>query len=156
MGAVCVTSPTGVTWTVRRRWLPHREGIGPRARWRRHRERGGSDWASGIDALDFGSDLAGIAIVLGLIVLILVLLFFGWPLVLIGIDLAWLLLVGIFGTIGRVVLRRPWRVEARSDGERRDWFVQGLRQSGRHRDEIARQLRHGQNPLGDGSAALTH
>ena len=156
MGAVRVTSPAGATWTVRRRWLPHREGIGPRERFRRHRERGGSDWGGGLDVLDFGSDLAGIAVVIGLIVAILVVLFFGWPLVLIGIDLVWLLVVGIFGTIGRVVLRRPWRVEARTAGERRDWYVQGFRAAGQHRDEIARQLRHGQNPLGDDAGALAH
>lgn len=158
MGAVRVTTPGGAIWTVRRRWLPHRDGIGPRARWRRHRERrgSGSDWSDGFAALDFGSDVAGVAVVIGLVLAIILVIVFGWPLVLIGIDLVWLLLVGIFGTIGRVVLRRPWRVEARSGDERRDWYVQGFRQSGRHRDEIARQLRHGQNPLGDGSAALTH
>jgi hypothetical protein len=87
-----------------------------------------------------------------------VLLLVGWPLILIGIDLIWLLLVFGFGLIGRVVLRRPWRVEAvRDDGrERRAWFVRGYRAAGRHRDEVARRFRHGQNPSGDQPGALAH
>lgn len=101
-------------------------------------------------------EVAALAIVAVLIVAVVVILAFGWPLVLIGIDLVWLLLVGVFGTIGRVVLGRPWRVEAVAADERRQWFVRGYRAAGRHRDEIARQLRHGQNPLGDGAGALTH
>jgi hypothetical protein len=50
----------------------------------------------------------------------------------------------------------PWRVEARSAAGRRDWFVQGFRAAGRERDEIARQLRHGQNPVGAAHGALPH
>ncbi len=159
MGAVSVTTPSGVTWTVRRRWIPHREGIGIRSRLKRHLDRlgdGDSGWLDIIDLPDFGSDLGGVAIVIGLIVVFIVLALIGLPLVLVGIDLIWLVLVLVFGVFGRVVLRRPWRVEARSGDERRQWFVQGYRAAGAHRDEIARQFRHGQNPVGVELALLPH
>ena len=41
---------------------------------------------------------------------------------------------------GRVVLRRPWRVEAASQTERRVWRVHGFRPTGRRSDEFARRV----------------
>ncbi|MDJ0768549.1 MAG: hypothetical protein QNJ12_07125 [Ilumatobacter sp.] len=108
----------------------------------------------GVELLDFSGDIEAVAIVVAIVVAIILLFLFGWPLLLLGIDLAWLLIVGIFGVIGRVVLRRPWRVEATSTDERREWFVQGFRAAGRRRDELARQFEHGLNPDG-GSATLS-
>jgi hypothetical protein len=165
VGATRVSTPGGTAWTVRRRWVPHRDGVGFRARFAQRRskrrdQRSGesreSAWYDGLDIPDFGADLEGLAIILAIVVAIVVLALFGWPLVLVGIDLAWLLLVSIFGVIGRVVLRRPWRVEARSGDERRHWYIQGYRAAGRHRDEIARQFQHGQNPHGDAPAPVSH
>ncbi len=63
---------------------------------------------------------------MAIVVAIVLLVLFGWPLVLVGVDLVWLAFVSIFGVIGRVLLRRPWRVEARSGDERRHWYVSGL------------------------------
>lgn len=159
-----VTTPAGLTWTVRRRWIPHREGIGLRARLgrrsraeRRARRRGDdARWYDALDIPDFGVDLDGFAIVVALIVAIVLLALFGWPLALVGIDLAWALLAGIIGTIGRVVLGRPWRVEARSGDERRQWYVQGFRAAGRARDDVARRLQHGQNPLPGDTTSMAH
>jgi hypothetical protein len=48
-----------------------------------------------------------------------IVLIFGWPLILLGLDLAWLIAVAGVGAITRLVLRRPWRVEAVAGGERR-------------------------------------
>lgn len=87
-------------------------------------------------------------IAIGLIALILLLLLFGSPLVLIGVDLIWLLGAGALGLLGRVLLGRPWRVEAVSAVERRGWNVQGFRSAGRSRDDLAAQLSAGINPAG--------
>ena len=123
---------------------------------RRGRRDGGPRWHDALDIPDVGGDLAGLAIVVAIVVAIVLLVLFGWPLVLVGVDLVWLAFVSIFGVIGRVLLRRPWRVEARSGAERRHWYVSGFRAAGRHRDEIARQLQHGQNPLGDVPSPVPH
>ncbi len=106
------------------------------------------------DWIDVPGDLDALAFVIVIVLAVLFLVFVGWPLVLIGVDLAWVTLVLIVGTIGRVVLGRPWRVEARSDGEVREWFVPGFRASGRLRDDLANQFRHGANPAPAVTSAL--
>ncbi len=146
-----VTTPNGVEWKVRRRWIPHREGKGIVERFRTHRQRrkendGGAEALADLGDLDFGFE--GLAIAIGLFALILLLLLFGWPLVLIGVDLIWLLGAGALGLLGRVLLGRPWRVEAVSAVERRGWNVQGFRSAGRSRDDLAAQLSAGINPAG--------
>ena len=154
MPTVQVIAPDGTVWTVRRRWIPHREGKGISQRFRNRRRKRELD---GLDLpFSFASDLEGLAIVLGLIVAFVVLLLFGWPLILLGIDLAWLLLVGVFGVIGRVVLRRPWRVESTNDTQRLDWYVQGFRSAGRLRDDLANQYRHGHHPAPPEHAPMQH
>ncbi len=150
-----VTAPDGRVWAVRRRWVPHRDGVGWRARFAQRRERvearraGRSDesrWYDHLDAPDFGDSIAAAVAIIAVLVLIVLTVLFGWTILLLGIDLLWLLLVGAAGLVGRVVLGRPWRVEAATDGERRDWFVQGFRSAGRARDEIARRVQHGLDP----------
>lgn len=147
-----VHAPDGTVWTVRRRWIPHREGRGIRARLKQRTKRS----LDALDIPDFDIDAEAIAIVLVLVVALVVALLFGWPIFLIGIDLAWLLLVAIFGTIGRVVLRRPWRVEAVSTDVRHDWFVPGFRAAGRLRDDLADQYRHGADPHLSSGLGLPH
>ena len=152
MRGVHATAPDGATWTVRRRWIPHRDGVGVRARLKRRTKRG----LDALDIPDFGIDLEGIAIVIALVALLVIALVFGWPILLLGIDLAWLLLVGIFGTIGRVLLRRPWRVEATTDAERYEWFAPGFRAAGHLRDDLANQFRHGAKPHEAARSELPH
>jgi hypothetical protein len=151
---VTVQTPDGTTWTVRRRWIPHRDGKGIVQRFRNHRTVGG------LEDLDlpigFGLDAAGFVIGIVLFVTLGLLLVFGWPLLLLGIDLAWLLIVGILGLVGRVVLGRPWRVESVSDTRRHDWYVQGFRAAGRLRDDLANQYRHGHNPLPPATTQMPH
>jgi hypothetical protein len=144
-------TPDGVDWTIRRRWIPHREGIGLHARLRRRRARdrrtsdsAGPRW---YDWLEVPSDLDVLGAIVVAVLVVLFVVFLGWPLILVGIDLAWLCLVAIAGTVGRVVLRRPWRVEATSHDERRDWYVSGFREAGRRRDDLADKFRHGANPM---------
>jgi hypothetical protein len=146
-----VTTPNGVEWKVRRRWIPHREGKGIVERFRTSRQRrkengGGAEALADLGGVDFGFE--GLALAVGLIALILLLLLFGWPLVLIGVDLIWLLGAGTLGLLGRLVLGRPWRVEAVSTVERRTWHVQGFRSAGLSRDDLAAQLSAGINPAG--------
>ena len=150
-----VTAPDGRTWTVRRRWLPHRDGVGWRARFAQGRERidrrrgdrrDDTRWYDHLDVPDLGDSIAVAIAIIAVVALIVLMTMFGWTFLLLGIDLLWLLLVAVLGLLGRVVLGRPWRVEATTDGERRDWFVQGFGAAGRARDEIARRLQHGIDP----------
>ena len=160
-----VSTPEGVEWTVRRRWIPHREGIGVRRRIeqraarlaaRRRRKR---RWDADIP-FDVPLDLEGLVVlIVGVVifaVLLVVFVLFGWSIVLLGIDLIWFVLVFVLGLLGRVVLGRPWRVEAVGNGERRVWHVQGFLAAGRARDELARQFQHGRNPLPPSAPELPH
>lgn len=157
MGAVRVTTPAGSTWTVRRRWTPHRER-NLRDRFRRRRP----DSDGLLDALDVAADagdlpvLGAVAVVVAVFLAILLLAIWFPFVILLVVDIVWLVLAGVIGVIGRVLLRRPWQVEARSSDERRHWYVPGFRAAGRHRDEIARQFRHGQNPLGEAPSPVPH
>jgi hypothetical protein len=123
-----VTSPDGRSWKVRRRWVE-----GPKLGLRK-RLRLGRDEVKGWDALDglFVADFIGgfgtigLAIGIGIVVLILL------PILGIAIELVVLLLVFGYGLFARVVLRRPWIVEAVDveDGEERVAFaVEGWRNS---------------------------
>jgi len=137
---------------VRRRWIPHSEGRGISARFKKRRKDGSGkkgDRSSWLDVLDVpasgcGEDIAGLVVVAIAALLLIVLVAFGPGLILIGIDLAWLVIVFVAGLFARVVLRRPWLVEAvPSSGERRRFAVQGFRGAGRARDEIATDLAAG-------------
>jgi len=149
-----VTAPDRTSWSVQRRGLPHREGKGIVQRFKNHAK---PDNAEGLDLpIDIDAGAAGLVLAIVLVVVIALLLIFGWPVLLIGIDLAWPLLIGALGLVGRVILRRPWRVEAVSPSEGRSWFVKGYRAAGERRDAIARQLQRGQNPLGTETQPVTH
>jgi hypothetical protein len=101
-----VTDPNGMRWKVRRRWTPRWV---PRPQWR-----GGflGDMSGGFDWIpDFGLDGGFIAFLLfGGIIFVLVAI----PLLLFGIELLVACCVIAAGLIGRLLLGRPWRVEARS------------------------------------------
>jgi hypothetical protein len=148
------SEPTGA-WSVVRKWLPHRDGIGVRARFRRKRKRQGDDdkdrWYDYLDPFDgCGGDLGDIAVVIGLIVAFLVLVFVFPPLLLLGIDLVWVALAFVGGIVGRVVLGRPWSVVATSStGERREWKVRGFRDAGQLRDTLRAEFGAGLDPRPD-------
>lgn len=141
-----VTDPQGGAWTVRRRWIPHRTGIGLKARFRRRRrarrrDRNRDRWYDGLDIGDGCLDVDGIVIAVGVIVAVLLLVFFGWPLFLLLLDVVWLVVVLVLGVLGRVVLGRPWDVEAVGpDGLRRRWRVKGFRAAGRKAAELAQHV----------------
>jgi hypothetical protein len=100
-------------------------------------------------------DLLGEGIVVLLVVILVVLaaVFLVIPLLVAVFDVALVLLAAIAGVLVRIVLRRPWTVEARaSDGTARQWRVVGWRASGRRRAEITEQLTAGVVPAPDASA----
>lgn len=155
--------PTAPTWRVRRRWLPHAAGRGVRARFDAHRRRrqqqrpanasdGGDRWYHYIDdgGCLSGFD-TGVEIVLLLGVVLAVLLFvFGGPVLLIGIDLVWFVVVFVAGMIGRFVFGRPWSVEAIADtGERREWKIRGFGDAGRLCEQLTAEFAAGLDPHPD-------
>ncbi len=157
MAAITVDDPNGTAWTVRRRWVPHRERRGVRDRWRRRPDTDGLS-----DGLTVAGDFAEIpvvgivaAVIGGLLFVVLMAIWLPFA-VLLVIDLVWLAVVLVGGAFARVVFRRPWRVEARSPEEIRVWHVRGYRAAGEQRDAIARQLQHGHNPLGETPPPLAH
>ncbi len=138
-------------WRVVRKWLPHRDGIGVRARFRRKRKKDSKErdrWFDSLDVLDgCGSGFDEVAVVIGIVVAVLVLFFVFPPLVLIGIDLVWVAIVFAGGLIGRVALGRPWSVVATSStGERREWKVRGFRGAGQLRDALQAEFDAGLDP----------
>ena len=68
----------------------------------------------------------------------------GLPLLALLLDFAWLVGAVLIGVIGRVMFRRPWRVEAvEVAGSRHVWNVVGFRAAGRRVDEIAAAVASG-------------
>jgi len=144
-GKTRIVAPDGVEWRVGRRWMTR--PVRPSLKWRRD---AGSDlltsgsWPGGDSA---GSLEETALILVGVLVVALVLV----PVLLFGIELIaleWVLAVGL---AGRVLLGRPWTVQARSvlpaGVERQlEWNVKGWRQSGRVIDEVAQQLASGREP----------
>jgi hypothetical protein len=123
-----VTSPDGRAWKVRRRWV---ERPLPNLR---HRFRRGQEEVKGESVLDGlliadateGWAFLGIAVAIGIVVVILL------PLLGVALELIALLLVLVYGLFARVVLRRPWIVEAVDAGdvdERAAFAVKGWRDS---------------------------
>jgi hypothetical protein len=129
-----VTAPDGTCWRVRRRWLD-RPAPKPFSRWRSRRTARddgaiGDSW--GLSALMDGLD--GLAVVVTVIAAILLVVFVVLPLLGIAFELALLLGLLAASLFGRVVLRRPWTIEAVSieDPTRRSAFaVTGWRRSRR-------------------------
>jgi hypothetical protein len=144
-----VHAPNGTTWTVRRHWIPR---LGTDTLWRRFRKKAkvSRDVASSVPdgcGADVGEGIvAAIAVVIILVVLVLIVL----PLIVAIIDLVFVLLLAALGIVGRILFRRPWKIEATaSDGARQFWHVVGLRASAKRRDEIASMLAIGITPPAD-------
>ncbi|MFL5816930.1 MAG: hypothetical protein ACJ76L_04940 [Conexibacter sp.] len=134
------TAPDGVRWRVGRRWLNRPM---PKPRWRRKRTRDDDGELPGgwlPDAVLTGMDgLGGFAFVVGALVAIAVFVFVLLPLIGIAFELALVIGVATAGLFGRVVLRRPWTIEAVSldDPARRHAFaVVGWRRSRRALAEL--------------------
>ena len=150
MRTITVVTPAGTTWQVRVVWLPRWRTLTRRfGGWRRRRRERRNE-KSGWDLPDVaGSDelLVVIAAVLGLVVFGL-LFWFLLPLLLLALDILAVLVLLALAIPARVLLRRPWTVEAvpvssGHPGQRFHTQVVGWRRALGVRDEIARQLQEG-------------
>ena len=142
-----VTAPDGREWKLGRRWL------GKRARLGRAKMRDVSDWASGLDG---GADDLGIIGMIILAVFVVIVVVFAalllFNVVALAIELLIIVILVLGGIVGRVVLRRPWTVFAKSGDEVHTRDVVGWRASGRAIDEMAAELESGrlEAPSGHG------
>jgi hypothetical protein len=110
-------------------------------RWRGRSGRELLDLADLTDAIELGP-LA----VIGIIAAVLIAAFFVVPLLVAVAELLLLLLVLALGVVTRVAFRRPWHVDAETDGplpERRTWQVVGWGASRRAVDQVAVSLEAG-------------
>ena len=129
-----VTAPDGTRWRVRRRWLD-RPAPKPFSRWRSRRTASddgevGGTW--GLEALVNGLD--SLALVAAVVAAIALIVFVLLPLLGIAFELALLLVLLTASLFGRVVLRRPWTIEAVAideSGRRSAYAVSGWRGSRR-------------------------
>ena len=134
---------------VYRQWVPRLGAETLRGRFhRRFRQtaRRTSD-AADVDpgcALDVGEGIVAAILVL---VVILVAIFVLIPLVIALVEIVGLLLLGVALLASRVLLRRPWVIEAATDEESRyEWRVVGWQASGAAVAELARHLQAGLDP----------
>jgi hypothetical protein len=101
------------------------------------------------------NDLAELVLVVIAAVVIIAFVTFVWPLLFVLVDLIVLILLALGGAVTRVVLRRPWAVDAVPDiGDALRWRVVGWRRSGRLRDEIAGAIEQGLPVPGGAFAAM--
>jgi hypothetical protein len=135
-GSRVITSPDGDSWRVRRRWLDRglpKLGKGFR---RGRKEVEDSGFLDGILAFEgaTGAVIGLIALALAIVVGVVLL-----PLLGVALELALLVLLLVSGLFGRVVLRRPWTVEAidLDDSKRSVAFaVKGFGEAGRAAEEL--------------------
>lgn len=128
-------APDGVHWRVGRRWLPFRVRL-RRDDWR---EAGPSDLGDLALFDSPGGLLAGLVALAAVALLFLVI----WPIVAIALELVLVAIILVGAVGGRVILRRPWTVVARSETAERAWNVVGWRRSGRLIDDVADALERG-------------
>jgi hypothetical protein len=136
-GSRVIISPDGDRWRVRRRWLDRGLPKLGRSFRRGRKEAEDSGFLDGTLAFEglTGTVLGLIAAVFAVAVVVVLL-----PLLGIALELGLLVLLLASGLFGRVVLRRPWTVEAINldDGERSVAFaVTGFSAAGRAAEELA-------------------
>ena len=135
---------------MRRRWLSK----GLRRSWKGRFQTAADALDVRTDWLPFDVDLGEAVLVLALAVAAILILV---PLFLFGIELIVLGWALASGLIGRVVLHRPWVVEARPAGrpeQAQRWAAVGWRRSTKLMDEIAANLAAGLAlPAGEQAAA---
>jgi hypothetical protein len=163
---VTVTDPAGVSWRVRVRWTPRYSAFVRRfGGWRRGRRHRGDDALDVMDASDgvgqvaglgrsgiprlgfpdFFDDALGIVTAVAAVVFGAVLVFglFWWlliPLLLVVLDAVAVIVLLVLGIGARVLLRRPWSVDATSPGDAYETSVVGWHRALRARDGIAAGL----------------
>lgn len=107
-----VVAPDGTEWTVRRRWVH----APIRPRWRGTRDGDAFDWLDLGGGLGDSGILGVIAAIFVIVVLAALIAFVLLPLAILLLEVLVFLLLAGLGLLGRVLLRRPWRIEARAEG----------------------------------------
>jgi hypothetical protein len=102
-----------------------------------------------LDLVDADNPLAGVAFLLGVVVVAAIVWFFLVPLLLVLLDAAVLLVLAAAGVIAKVVLRRPWEVEAVGPADRLTWRVVGWGRSRRAVAAVTQRLGRGEVPPTD-------
>jgi hypothetical protein len=135
--AAQATDPRGKRWRVGIRWLP----------WPlRFRGDARLDPAA-VDWLPFEIDAGGGVTLLLIAVVVILVLTVALPVVIFAVELVILAVLAAAGLVGRVILRRPWTIIARSDrGEVRQWRVKGWGDARAAVDDVARALGAGIEP----------
>jgi hypothetical protein len=134
-----VIDPAGTRWRVRRRW-----GTGRRLPGMRWGE-GGFDGLGNLGPFD---DFGGIAVAILVVVAAFVLVFVVLPLAILLLELLLFVLLLLAAVAGRVLLRKPWTLEASDGTVTLEYRVSGWRNSREAIDEIAAALERGQRPTG--------
>jgi hypothetical protein len=145
---VTVIDPAHVTWDVRVVWAPrHRALVRRIGGWRKRKDRdgpGSSDSGSGWDLPTMWGDDFLFWIFVALLAVVVAALLLWWvviPLLLLVLDGLIVFVLLVLGIGGRILVRRPWTVEASSPGETHQLKVVGWRRALRARDGVAEGLR---------------
>jgi hypothetical protein len=151
-----VRAPDGRSWVVRRRWMPR---VGAGTAWSRlsrrsrrstkHAEMAGDvSLFSAFIVDDFAVVVRWVVIVV-IATLLIVLSAFAAV-----VEVALLVLLVLVGILTRVLLDRPWTIEATPDeGESLTWLATGWRSSAERLDQIATLLESGITPPPDAPAS---
>jgi hypothetical protein len=154
MGSHKVKSPDGGDWVVRRRWMKWR----PQWPWELQRKPRKDPDKAGLGWLDLlWLDELGLAI-LATVGVFLLIVFIILPAVVFVFQLVVFVAVLALSVFLRVLLRRPWTVEAVSvqpEGERRTWAVVGWRRSRRVIAEVGQGIALGHRFIEPEGARLT-
>jgi hypothetical protein len=134
-----VIGPDGRTWKVGRRWFP---------RYRKGKRVDMSDLSMpdlGSGADDLGI-IGAILLAIGLLIAAVVLVLLAFNVVVIAIELLIVTVLFVAGLFGRVVLRKPWTVFAKSGDEVVERQVVGWRASKREIADLDGALASGLEP----------
>jgi hypothetical protein len=138
-------APNGDRWVVRRRWLD-RPLPDLRRRFRAGRnEELEDDVLGGLPGADWADGWPAIALTVAIILIVFVLL----PVLGVALEVIALIFVLFSGVVGRLLLGRPWTVEARpdgGDGKKVEIPVKGWRRAGRVIAELTDEIRAGGDP----------
>jgi hypothetical protein len=145
--SVEAVDPQGRTWRVRVLWLPRHSLLVRRFGGWRRRRRDKDSWLDpfdGIPGADVDDLVFGVLVVVGLVLVVGLAWWVVLPLLLLVLDALIIALLLVAGVAVRVLLRRPWSVEATpSEGEPLTRSVVGWRAALRERDALAAALRLG-------------
>jgi len=134
-----VISPDGDRWQVRRRWLDR-----PVPKIRRSLGKVNDEAAleGGLETFSAGAG-DSIPLAVGMAITAALFVFFLLPLIGVALEIVLLLMLLSSGIVGRVLLRRPWKIEAINLSHPQQsaaFAVKGWRQSSRAIEELTRTL----------------